>query len=150
MILDLCRFHLSTICHKIVLHKPFVDFSLQTVHFGDDYLALFSSHLFDLLTLYLVLGHVGDLEHHAWVLKVRAYGVHFLIDLHYAVALEQFFLHQMENGQRDAKQNLIPLYEDQIPKALQNVEIEAVCKEGSKPLKSCHARHVKVLFQVSL
>ena len=82
------------------------------VHIGDYFQALFYSHLFDRLALYLVLGHVGDLEHDARVLNVRADRVHFLYNLVDAIALEQLFLHNMENGQRYAKQNLISLYED--------------------------------------
>ena len=88
MILGFSRLYLSIICHEIILRKPFVDFCLQLIHFGYDYLALFSSHFFNLGTLYLILRHVGDLEHNARILQVRANGVHFLIDLHDTVALE--------------------------------------------------------------
>ena len=84
------------ICSKVIRSKLFVDFGLKSLHLFDNYSMLLSAHLFDLRALYLVLGHVCYLEHHARILQVRANGIHLLHYLVNALALQQFFLHQME------------------------------------------------------
>ena len=76
------------ICSKVIRSKPFVDFGLEFLHLLDNDSMLLSAHLFDLRALYLVLGHVCNLEHHAWILQVRANGIHLLHYLVNALALQ--------------------------------------------------------------
>ena len=85
------------ICSKVIRSKLFINFGLEFLHLFDNYRILLSAHLLYLRTLYLVLGHVCYLEHHAWILQVRANRVHLLHYLVNALALKQFFLHQMED-----------------------------------------------------
>ena len=58
------------VCSEIVRSKLFIDFSLEFLHLSDNDSPLLIAHLFNLRTPYLVLRHIGDLEHHARVLQI--------------------------------------------------------------------------------
>ena len=78
--------------------KFFIDLSLVLQHFSDYDGSLLPSHLLYLPTPNLILRHIGHLEHHAGVLKIRTDSVHLLDYLIDAMALQKFFLHQMKDG----------------------------------------------------
>ena len=58
----------AQICSKIIRSKLLVDFRLKFFHLFNYDSPLLAAHLFNLGSLYLVLGHVGDLEHYVRVL----------------------------------------------------------------------------------
>ena len=66
------------------------------------------------------------------------------------MALQQFFFHQVKNGQRYSKHHFVAFDEEEIPQALQHIEVEAVGEDSREPLQSRHACHVKVFLEVSM
>ena len=56
----------------------------------------------------------------------------------------------MKNGQRYSKHDFVAFDEEEIPQALQHIEVEAVGKNSREPLQSRHTCHVKVFLEVSM
>ena len=84
---------------EIVISKPIIVFSQTSAGVIDDSRSVLNSHLCNLGSFYLILWHIGNLEHLVRVAQVSANRFYFLLDLAYVLAHEQLLLHQVVDGQ---------------------------------------------------
>ena len=94
---------INHVLREVISSEFLIDLGLKLDHFSDYNCSLLRTHLLNLFTFDLILGHICDLQHHARILQIWTYGVHFSHDLIDSSARQKLFLHQVKNSQRYSK-----------------------------------------------